>query len=104
MDTRWTSIADYANTCSSRTRSKALGPERIADATMLRGDERRNADLCDLYSLELDGSEGLTPAKAVILVSRQGKLNKCSRIEYGPVLRHRGPELCPVSSLFLYLF
>ncbi|DAZ99398.1 TPA: hypothetical protein N0F65_005300 [Lagenidium giganteum] len=55
----------------------------IAVGMMLRGDERRNADLCDLYSLELDGSEGLTPAKAVILVSRQGKLNKCGRIEYG---------------------
>ncbi|DAZ99951.1 TPA: hypothetical protein N0F65_008758 [Lagenidium giganteum] len=49
-------------------------------------------------------ADGLTPAKAVILVSRQGKLNKCGRIEYMSVLRHRHPELCLVSALFLYLF
>lgn len=86
---------------SLRTRADHL----IGDAMLFRGDERREADLCDLYSLTMHQSESdMSPEKLLVIVSRQGKLNKCGRIEYGSALRHRNPELCPVGGLFLYLF
>ena len=71
--------------------------------TLVRGETRRNAQLPDLFSLELK-NEGPTPCTAMIMLMNNGKTNKSGRTEYNSVVRHKNPLLCTLSQTAFYFF
>lgn len=70
---------------------------------VLRGESRRWAQLADLVTLPLP-NEGPTLCHALILIMRNGKLNKHHKVEYMGALRNKDLLLCPLSSLGFYFF
>jgi Centromere DNA-binding protein complex CBF3 subunit, domain 2/Transcriptional activator of glycolytic enzymes len=70
---------------------------------VLRGESRRMAQLPDLVTIPLP-HEGPTPCDALVLVMRNGKVNKFHKVEYMGAIRNRDPLLCPLSALAFYFF
>ena len=70
---------------------------------VLRGESRRWAQLPDLLTLPL-ANEGPTTCDALILIMRNGKLNKHHKVEYIGALCNKDILLCPLSSLAFYFF
>jgi centromere DNA-binding complex CBF3 subunit-like protein len=70
---------------------------------VLRGESRRIAQLPDLVTLSLP-NEGPTPCEALILIMRNGKVNKHHKVEYMGALRNKDVLLCPLSALGFYFF
>ena len=70
---------------------------------VLRGENRRMAQLPDLVTISLLG-EGPTPCDALVLIMRNGKVNKFHKVECMGALRNRDPLLCPLSALAFYFF
>ncbi|KAH9133191.1 hypothetical protein AeRB84_020676, partial [Aphanomyces euteiches] len=75
----------------------------MAHYCLLRGESVRLLELADLQSQPLEG-EGFSPCTALVVVLRQGKTNQHGRIEIGGCIRSKMVDICPHSSLALYLF
>jgi hypothetical protein len=71
---------------------------------VLRGENRRGAELADLSCRLLPKQEGTTPCYMAMLCISNGKTNKFGKKQYGGVLRHRDPLLCTISALAMYFF
>jgi len=69
---------------------------------LVRGADRRTAEISDLFTFEFDG-EGPTRCMPVIMTTRQGKKNQHGRLETGGALRNRNPQICMLSGLAFYL-
>ena len=72
---------------------------------LLRGDNVRELELCDLHTLDLGPKEGYTEhCHAVVCTLRRGKTNQYGRIEFGSFMRNSVVEICPVGALAIYFF
>jgi hypothetical protein len=69
----------------------------------LRGESRRWVQLPDPITLPLL-NEGPTICDGLILIMRNGKLNKYHKVEYMGAFRTKDVLLCPLSSLGFYFF
>jgi len=79
----------------------------LGNHMLLRYSNRSPIELADCFSLELpnEGSrKEKSPAKAFIVVMRQGKTNSTGRMEYGAALRHRSPLSCVVGTFAFWFF
>ena len=70
---------------------------------LLRGENRRAAELADLFVLPLV-NEGPTACPAMIMIIGNGKTNYLNKLEYGVTVRHRNPLLCTLAHTAFYLF
>ena len=75
----------------------------LAHNMILRGEVRRQIELADLFTLELQ-NEGPTPCMAVVLLMDNGKTNQRGRTEYAVIARHKDVSLCAQAMLAFYLF
>ncbi len=66
---------------------------------VLRGENRRMAELADLSIIQYPPEEGPTPCFAVVLQLTAGKMNKTGRVQYMSAMRHKGPLLCTIGAL-----
>lgn len=71
---------------------------------VLRGENRRMAELADLSIIQYPPEEGPTPCFAVVLQLTAGKMNKTGRAQYMGAMRHKDPLLCTMRALAQYLF
>lgn len=71
-------------------------------ACTLRGLDRRDAELADLFSIDLPQMKW--HSKAYITLMDHGKTNQAGRKEVGAMIRHKNLDICPVSAMFQYLF
>jgi len=85
-----------AKTGSKRKRSTTVTPESylrtavdilLSHSMLLRGESRRNAELPDLFAIEMK-NEGATPCWAMLLIMDNGKTNQFGKIQYGVAVRH----------------
>src|SRR6266480_7829304 len=76
---------------------------RAGHYMVLRGESRCMAQLPDIIAVKLS-NEGPTPCWALILIMRNGKLNRYHKIEYMGAIRNREVLLCPLSNLAFYFF
>jgi hypothetical protein len=74
-----------------------------SSALCLRGDNLRRAELCDLFTLPLEGQGG-TPCPAMVLIINNGKTNQAGKIQYSAAIRHQNPLLCALGAFAFYLF
>ena len=70
---------------------------------LLRGENRRGAELADLFALPL-ANEGPTSCTALMLLLGNGKTNYLGKVEYGVTVRHRNPFCCTLAHLAFYMF
>lgn len=71
---------------------------------LLRGENRRAAELCDLSPLLLPKTEGPSPCEAVVLTISNGKTNRFGRKQFMGSIRNRNPLFCVMNALALYFF
>ena len=71
---------------------------------VLRGENRREAELADLSLLSYPPIEGPTPCQAVVFTISKGKTNKSGKKQFMGALRHKNPLLCSHSALAQYFF
>src|SRR5437764_2338198 len=71
---------------------------------LLRGENRRMAELADLSLLKLGDSEGPTPCHALVLQIQNGKTNKHGKKQFMGAVRHKDPMKCTMGALAQYLF
>lgn len=83
-----------------RTRLDAL----MGHFYVLRGENRREAELADLALLTYPSSEGPTPCQAVVFTISRGKTNKSGKKQFMGALRHKDPLLCSHSAMAQYFF
>ncbi len=69
---------------------------------LTRGDDRRNAELSDLFTFEFKG-EGPTRCMPLIFTTRAGKQNQHGRLKTIGALRNRKPLTCVLGGLAFYL-
>jgi hypothetical protein len=69
---------------------------------LTRGDNRRAAEISDLFTFEFPG-EGPTRCMPLIVTTRGGKTNQHGRLETAGALRSRDPEICLLGALAFYL-
>lgn len=71
---------------------------------MLRGENRRMAELPDFMSFIFPKEEGPTQADCVVMVIGNGKTNKWNKTQFMGAFRNKDVHLCPVGALAQYLF
>lgn len=71
---------------------------------LLRGENRRKMELADLSLLDYPPSEGPTPCGCLVVLLRDGKMNKAAKKEFMGSLRHKDPMFCTQSALAQLLF
>jgi Centromere DNA-binding protein complex CBF3 subunit, domain 2/Transcriptional activator of glycolytic enzymes len=76
----------------------------LAHSMLLRGESRRNAELADMFTLQLPKTEGATPCWALMLRVDRGKTNHFGKVQYGVAVRHAEPLRCVLGQLACYLF
>ena len=69
---------------------------------LTRGNDRRNAELSDLFTFELPG-EGPTRCVPLIFTTREGKENQFGRLETTGALRNKKPLVYMLGGLAFYL-
>lgn len=74
----------------------------LAHFGLLRGDNIRRMELCDLQSQILN-NEGFSECAAVSIVMGSGKTNRYGRKEIAAFLRNKDVRLCPVGGLAIYM-
>ena len=67
----------------------------------MRSDSVYKADLCDLCDFMFQQRGELSPYHVLILRDGGGKSIK-DKTQFGKVMRHRLPELCPIGTLSLW--
>ena len=83
-----------------RTRVDAL----MGHFYVLRGENRREAELADLALLSYPTSEGPTPCRAVVFTISKGKTNKSGKKQFMGALRHKNLLLCSQGAMAQYFF
>ncbi|KAI9104025.1 hypothetical protein DFS34DRAFT_691459 [Phlyctochytrium arcticum] len=76
----------------------------LQHATMGRGQAPRALQLSHLYMHELPRMEGPTPAFAMLLISREGKVNQMERKKMTGCIRHKNAIICPIGTAAFSLF
>jgi hypothetical protein len=71
---------------------------------VLRGENRRIAELADLAVLQYPLTEGPTACFAIVLQITAGKTNKSGSAEYIGAMRHKNPLLCSIGALAQYFY
>ena len=71
---------------------------------VLRGENRREAELPDLALLSYPPTEGPTPCRAVVFTISKGKTNKSGKKQFMGALRHKNPLLCSQGAMAQYFF
>jgi hypothetical protein len=71
---------------------------------VLRGENRREAELADLALLSYPPTEGPTPCRAVVFTISKGKTNKSGKKQFMGALRHKNPLLCSQGAMAQYFF
>ena len=71
-------------------------------SAVMRSDSVYKADLCDLCDFTFTQPGEHSPYHILILRDGAGKSVK-DKPQFGKVMRHRLPELCPIGALGLYL-
>jgi hypothetical protein len=84
--------------CYFRTLVDAL----IGHYLLARGDDRRRAEISDLFTFEFP-DEGPTKCFPLIFTTREGKTNQHGRLETAGALRHKNPVTCLLSGIAYYL-
>jgi hypothetical protein len=69
---------------------------------LARGNDRRAAEISDLFTFEFPG-EGPTRCMPLIFTTRGGKTNQYGRLETAGALRSRDPDMCLLGTLAFYL-
>ena len=69
---------------------------------LTRGDDRRSAEISDLFTFEFKG-EGPTRCMPLIFTTRAGKQNQHGRLKTIGALRNKKPLICMLSGLAFYL-
>ncbi|KAK3906347.1 hypothetical protein C8A05DRAFT_29789 [Staphylotrichum tortipilum] len=71
---------------------------------LLRGENRRKLELADLSLLDYPREEGPTLCGCLVLLLKDGKMNKTGKKEFMGSLRHKDPLLCTQGALAQLLF
>ena len=71
-------------------------------AGVMRSDSLLKSDLCDLCDFTFKQGGELSPYHIMILRDGAGKTVQ-DKTQFGKVMRHRLPELCPIGALGLWL-
>ena len=71
---------------------------------LVRGDQRRRAELADMFILHLPNESATQQCMCWIFVFDNGKTNSTGRKQYLGSIRHRDPLVCPIGALAFYLF
>jgi hypothetical protein len=66
---------------------------------VLRGENRRIAELANLTVMQYPPEEGPTPCFAVVLQITASKMNQTGRAQYIGTMRHKDPLLCSMGAL-----
>ena len=75
----------------------------FAHHTLVRGENRRAAELADLFCLTL-ANEGPTECPAMVMLMDNGKTNQHGQRQYNAVVRHKNFLLCTLSHTAFYFF
>ena len=70
---------------------------------MLRGQNARNIEMADLWTVELEG-EGFGRCMPLIVTLDNGKMNQDGRLEFGGMFRNQQLDRCPLGAFALYFF
>jgi hypothetical protein len=78
----------------------------FSHSVLLRGDNVRNMELANLFSVDLEdeGVDRLTPPKAFVASLLRSKTNTEGRTDYSACLRHMDVRCCAIGWIALYLF
>jgi Centromere DNA-binding protein complex CBF3 subunit, domain 2 len=71
---------------------------------LLRGENRRKMELCDLSFVEYPGQGSPTAHKTLVAVLSAGKTNKDGKKQFMGVMRHKNPVTCTMGAIAQYLF
>ena len=70
---------------------------------MLRGQNARNIELADLWTVGLEG-EGFGRCVPLVVTLDNGKMNQDGRLEFGGMFRNKDVDRCPIGAFALYCF